>query len=1084
VATNKRKILENARKLAQKGAKDKALKEYERLVKLDPRDAKLRLEIGDAHRRWGQVDEAASTYTKVAEQYMKDGFDARAVAVYKQILNLDPDRLDSYEPLAELYERMGLTGEAIAALQTAADGHHRAGDKRAALELLRKMSTIDPTNTTSRIKVAELLRQEEMISEAVVEYEQVAAELDRQGDVEASGNVHRRVLEMDPKRVGSLVALAKSLLAQGRAEEAEPVAKQAVVVEDQEPDHYELLAEVYRTQNREDLLPDVYRSLAEIHRRRGDDDKARDLLQRYVPGELSIDELGESDAGLGDDDFLAPPLDAVPPEDELSLSGDSFSAAGAGESLAKSSLGGAAFSDDALDELEDELDLGPELEVGPDPEALELSQELDSDEAAAEATVSGMQPGTQVQPPLDAPSGDPDQLLAEASVYLRYGKRDKAIAHLEAILRQEPSHRLALEKLGEAFAEGEDDARAVELWLQAAKCAEEEGDADGVAVLRGRIEALDPSAASGLGAAPEAPPAPTDDDLLDASDDDLLDDELEAPGEEPEPPAAEDDLELEFDLDIDEPEEVSSETLDDESASELDLSLDDDAEEEDAEEQQIASPPASEASLSSTSAQQILEDLEEADFYMEQGLHDEAEEIYKRVLSVAPNHPRALVRLGEVAAGRGEDPGATGSAITMPPEADAAPEAAEAKSAAPEAGIAADAGPSPELSADDIDIDDDAELSFDEADLDVPEDELEVSAPELEPDPAKVAAEERVSEDDGPTGVSAEPETDEDTTEFKAVKEVAPRTPAVVPSVDADFDLAAELSDVFDEDPNEVSGSVEASDDGFSAVFDAFKKGVSETLTAGDHEAHFDLGIAYKEMGLLDDAIQEFRASMVHPPRVIECLHLIGLCALDGGQPDLAAAERCRPLRAGSCLRGARAHERRAGGLSRRARSRSEVPGRGGALCRPRRVGARGPGRGGGLRVVRGRDRRRGRRGRGARRGRRDVRRPRGRGECRARARARAGTRTRARARAPAGTRTRTETCRAQGTEGQARRQEEEEEGFLLEDDPWSTCITSVSAKIPSGTTTGSASCHSSRPRRTPLRGWTAACARAGASSR
>jgi tetratricopeptide (TPR) repeat protein len=260
VATNKRKILENARKLAQKGAKDKALKEYERLVKLDPRDAKLRLEIGDAHRRWGQVDEAVSTYTKVAEQYMKDGFDARAVAVYKQILNLDAERLDSYEPLAELYERMGLTGEAIAALQTAADGHHRAGDKRAALELLRKMSTIDPTNTTSRIKVAELLRQEEMISEAVVEYEQVAAELDRQGDVEASGNVHRRVLEMDPKRVGSLVALAKSLLAQGRAEEAEPVAKQAVVVEDQEPDHYELLAEVYRTQNREDLLPDGRRA--------------------------------------------------------------------------------------------------------------------------------------------------------------------------------------------------------------------------------------------------------------------------------------------------------------------------------------------------------------------------------------------------------------------------------------------------------------------------------------------------------------------------------------------------------------------------------------------------------------------------------------------------------------------------------------------------------------------------------------------------------------------------------------------------------------------------------------------------------
>ena len=85
MAANKRKILETARKLAQKGAKDKALKEYQKLVKLDPKDAKLRLEIGDAYRRWGQVEEAIDTYAKVADQYTKEGFDARAVAVFKQI---------------------------------------------------------------------------------------------------------------------------------------------------------------------------------------------------------------------------------------------------------------------------------------------------------------------------------------------------------------------------------------------------------------------------------------------------------------------------------------------------------------------------------------------------------------------------------------------------------------------------------------------------------------------------------------------------------------------------------------------------------------------------------------------------------------------------------------------------------------------------------------------------------------------------------------------------------------------------------------------------------------------------------------
>ncbi len=120
MAVNKRKVLDAARKFAQKGAKEKALKEYNTLLKLDPRDAKLHLEIGDCYRRWGQTEEAVTQYSRVAEQYKGDGFDARAVAVFKQILNLDPKRYVAYVSLSELYQRMGLDSEALGALQSAA----------------------------------------------------------------------------------------------------------------------------------------------------------------------------------------------------------------------------------------------------------------------------------------------------------------------------------------------------------------------------------------------------------------------------------------------------------------------------------------------------------------------------------------------------------------------------------------------------------------------------------------------------------------------------------------------------------------------------------------------------------------------------------------------------------------------------------------------------------------------------------------------------------------------------------------------------------------------------------------------------
>jgi tetratricopeptide (TPR) repeat protein len=107
------------------------------------------------------------------------------------------------------------------------------------------------------------------------------------------------------------------------------------------------------------------------------------------------------------------------------------------------------------------------------------------------------------------------------------------------------------------------------------------------------------------------------------------------------------------------------------------------------------------------------------------------------------------------------------------------------------------------------------------------------------------------------------------------------------PSGNANFDLAAELDDALRPDPNEAtsSGSSGTVEDGFEAVFSEFKKGVSEALSEGDHDAHYDLGIAYREMGLLDDAMGEFRSAMQSPALRIDSLHMLGLCALDRNEP-------------------------------------------------------------------------------------------------------------------------------------------------------------------------------------------------------
>jgi len=71
--------------------------------------------------------------------------------------------------------------------------------------------------------------------------------------------------------------------------------------------------------------------------------------------------------------------------------------------------------------------------------------------------------------------------------------------------------------------------------------------------------------------------------------------------------------------------------------------------------------------------------------------------------------------------------------------------------------------------------------------------------------------------------------------------------------------------------------------------FSEFKKGVDQQLDEGDTETHYNLGIAYKEMGLYDDAVSEFRIAAIDPKRKIDCLTLQGICFRDKG--DFTGAE-------------------------------------------------------------------------------------------------------------------------------------------------------------------------------------------------
>ncbi len=75
----------------------------------------------------------------------------------------------------------------------------------------------------------------------------------------------------------------------------------------------------------------------------------------------------------------------------------------------------------------------------------------------------------------------------------------------------------------------------------------------------------------------------------------------------------------------------------------------------------------------------------------------------------------------------------------------------------------------------------------------------------------------------------------------------------------------------------------------FADMLRKFKQGVADNVDDEDHEAHYDLGVAYKEMGLLDEAISEFQKALRGTSNRVRAIESLGLCFVEKAQLPVAA---------------------------------------------------------------------------------------------------------------------------------------------------------------------------------------------------
>jgi tetratricopeptide (TPR) repeat protein len=785
VAIDRTNTLKAAQKYLAKGQLDKAIVEYEKLVKEDPKDARTLLKLGDIYTRKGAAREAAATYRKVAEQYAAQGFFLKAVAVYKQILKLDPNQLDAWEQLAEMYESLSLVSDALATWEQVAEAYRNAGNEARMINALGRIATLDAENVAATIKHAEALSKIKRVTEAVEAFERGAQLLRKQGRLDDYIKVAERLLFHQNDRTDVILELARVYLQKGSSKQALAHLQTAFAADAKHVGTLELLAEAFLAIEQGPKAVAVYKELSRLHAAAGRDAERRVALERVLQ--------------------LAPGDGAV--RQEL-------------QSLGPARGGSAAA----------EL---PEVDV-----------------AITEDSVAVPEPTQAAATPLAGESRDQTvaRLMSECQVFLRYGLTAKVKKQLQQVLQLDPDHQAAHLKLKELCLKEGDDAGAVRHLVAMADAlvesdrstalahlAEAAGLAPDNSEVRERLSALEAMAAE-QGDPPDdddvifldddEQAAESDAELLEADDDAepelALDDDDEDEDDEPVMALADDEddgpsmalgdalepdgdePELELDADDDEPGLTLEDDDGDGPELVLDADDDDDADVHQAPtvERTVAPPagprasfvpglPARSAPVPARSApvaaptaarqapaedeeelpEEVADALEEAGFYMAQGEYEEARQTLDDALEATPDHPALLERLFEL-----------------------------------EALIEQSAGGG----------DDDQSFAMAE--------KLAGSAP------------------GGAAGSGANPGT-----------------------------------------PTGDGTDVES-------VISQFKKGVERSVDKSDTATHYDLGIAYMEMGLHAEAIEAFTLCLSNPERLCTAHTMIGMSHIAKGDMDAAIA--------------------------------------------------------------------------------------------------------------------------------------------------------------------------------------------------
>ena len=858
-----------------------------KLLELEPDNLKIQVQLGDNLIKAGRKEEGVKHYLKAGGKLIAQGLVKEGARMYERALQLDPHNFAALE----------------AAVKTQLA--HQQGD--VALQLLDSLLERAPGAEGMLLLKADVLTETRQFAAAEEVCRQACA-----AHADSPGAMFRlvRAFVMQQKIDEASGAIGAWLKATGgaRATEAESLYEEILRFSTGHVPSLRGLVDVARLSGKRERLVNVLSALADNAAAQGPFEVAREALQELVgfdPNNLQLAEkLHAVERKMGLATHPGGQAPAVPQPPGRDAVKPSPSAPPEDLEVIVEETGEAEIEIEMDDLRIEPVDVTASFsKAASPPPGLAGAEVSDAPEEEEEISLEEP-PGVQAAPPLTAREADDIRdHLTEAEVFLKYGLVEKAIAELQGIIKKVPDHIHAHQKLIAVFRNQKKTDKVIRQMLKLAAVFAQQGDEEKSAQLVEEARALDPSHKALLEFERASGPSAITIDVegLEKS---IKAGEPKAPTPAPSKPSIELDLEplVSVSQAPAESEEILLPTEEEVPAAGIPLGELRAVQEEDLAPavEPVGVPPIDEnleldveealKDQPSTSAADLAEQLEEAEFYLNQELFGEALRALHLLEENWPDEPR-VKRFAE----KLHRAAPATAAAAQPPEA---PEELPMVVSGPlteEPQVLLEEEPTFEPSraeeheSGDEAVPDGKELAIAEPLLGEPD--LDEHVFEEPAQPADAQPEKAGAVDTGTTSRSR--------ARMKvSVKDILPEEtePKAEEGLFKEneyYDLASELGAALEglQAPEESLFEEEAKSPeemSFEEVFEEFKKGVEKKVSEEDYATHYNLGIAYKEMELLDEAIGEFQLAARSPQFFVECCSMLGICFRQKGLTELA----------------------------------------------------------------------------------------------------------------------------------------------------------------------------------------------------